>query len=444
MPFLYRRDQTILFIGDLLVCIGALWLALLVRHFETPSIAEFWVHLLPFSFLFILWFLVFVTVGLYDRHIALFEHQLSATITEAQVVNLALAAIFFFVAPVGIQPKTVLVLYFIISTLLIVVWRLGVFRFRIHQRSTEPAIVVGTGHDMRELVAEIKKDPRTQLACAEYIDSADISSDALVDTVSGALARHAATFLIVDPRIAAALEHQSGSQRITCIDATDLYESLFSRVALSLVDDTTFHNVARSRESRLYDVVKRTGDVVVATLVGAVSLLAYPFVIVGDFFQNKGVLIYKNVRVGQKGRTITIYKFRTMTGTDEGKDALRSKLSVTAFGKILRVTRIDELPQLWNVLVGDLSLIGPRPELPALVDEYTKAIPHYQLRHMVKPGLSGWAQIYQDNHPHHGTDIEATTEKLTYDLYYIKHRSFMLDVDILLKTIRKLFILAGR
>src|SRR5690348_13310245 len=125
MPFLYRRDQIILFIGDLLVFAGSLWAALVLRHFTIPTLMEYGAHLLPFSILFILWLIVFVTVGLYDKHVALFEYNLPATITEAQVVNLLIAALFFFTLPISIQPKTILALYFVISTALIVVWRLG-------------------------------------------------------------------------------------------------------------------------------------------------------------------------------------------------------------------------------------------------------------------------------------------------------------------------------
>src|SRR5205814_2110908 len=121
----------------------------------------------------------------------------------------------------------------------------------------------------------------------------------------------------------------------------------------------------------------------------------------------------------------------------------RSRLAVTRVGTLLRRTRLDELPQLFDVLAGRQSLIGPRPELPALVARYEEQIPFYGISHLVRPGLSGWAQIYHDNHPHHGEQVEATREKLSYDLYYLKHRSFMLDVIIALKTIAKLLTRSG-
>ena len=117
---------------------------------------------------------------------------------------------------------------------------------------------------------------------------------------------------------------------------------------------------------------------------------------------------------------------------------------VTVVGSFLRKARIDELPQLWNVLRGDISLIGPRPEFPEAVAKYSEEIPNYTIRHSVKPGLSGWAQIYHERHPHHGIDVLETANKLSYDLYYIKHRSFLLDMKIALRTIKVVITFAGR
>ena len=140
-------------------------------------------------------------------------------------------------------------------------------------------------------------------------------------------------------------------------------------------------------------------------------------------------------RIGKGGKKIKIVKFRSMT---EGDGWVDNDKKVTRVGNFLRKTSIDELPQLWGVLKGDQSLIGPRPELPELVEKYSKEISYYNIRHLHKPGLSGWAQISQENAPHHTTDIESTKEKLSYDLFYIKHHSFVLDLKIALKTIRTL------
>lgn len=149
-------------------------------------------------------------------------------------------------------------------------------------------------------------------------------------------------------------------------------------------------------------------------------------------------------RVGQNNQPIKMFKFRTMTtANDGGKWGAGNENKVTRVGAFLRKSRIDELPQLWNILFGSISLIGPRPEFAQAVKQYEHDIPYYGVRHLLKPGLSGWAQIYHDEHPHHGVAIEQTKDKLSYDLFYLKNRSLILDIVIALKTIKKLILRVG-
>jgi len=133
-----------------------------------------------------------------------------------------------------------------------------------------------------------------------------------------------------------------------------------------------------------------------------------------------------------------------MAFNDSGKWKSEGKKNyITKVGFFLRKTRLDEWPQLWNVLRGDISLVGPRPEFPEPVEYYNEEIPYYNIRHLMKPGLSGWAQLYHDNHPHHGTNVSETSTKLSYDLYYIKNRSIMLELQIALRTIKTLLSRTG-
>jgi lipopolysaccharide/colanic/teichoic acid biosynthesis glycosyltransferase len=173
------------------------------------------------------------------------------------------------------------------------------------------------------------------------------------------------------------------------------------------------------------------------------SLLVFPFVALAIYLQDNGPLFYKTARVGQYNKIIYILKFRTMTGMDNPTDALKSELQVTSIGSFLRKTRLDELPQLINIMKGDLSFIGPRPEIPTLVQVYAENIPYYNMRHLTKPGLSGWAQIHNFDVPRGGVDIHRTIDKLSFDLYYLKHRSLLLDIEIALKTVNTLFMRTG-
>jgi len=239
------------------------------------------------------------------------------------------------------------------------------------------------------------------------------------------------------------VELVAAGQGTTLIGLPELYESLSGRVALSSVDEASLVESLSSRAHPWYDRLKRAMDILIALPLFLLSLLVYPFVALALKLQDGGDVIISMPRVGEGGRIIQMHKFRSMTGNDAGKwGEGGTTLRVTPVGKFLRISRLDEVPQLWGVLKGDFSLIGPRPEFPDVVAQYEKEIPYYGLRHLIKPGLSGWAQLY-GRHAHHGIGLEETRDKLACDLYYLKHRSLALDLTIALKTIKKLLTRSG-
>jgi len=191
----------------------------------------------------------------------------------------------------------------------------------------------------------------------------------------------------------------------------------------------------------MYDSLKRAMDIVVAGILGVLSLVLYPLVILAIKIEDGGPVFIMQDRIGQGNRIIRLWKFRSMRGSDAGVWVTDGDLRVTHVGKILRKTRIDELPQLWNILRGDISLIGPRPDIVALGKKLAQELPYYTVRNLIKPGLSGWAQIKQDIAPQ---SLEETRERLAYDLYYLKNRSFILDLIIALKTVKTLLSRTGR
>lgn len=182
--------------------------------------------------------------------------------------------------------------------------------------------------------------------------------------------------------------------------------------------------------------IKRTFDIAASV---SLTLLAWPIVVLAILaikVESPGPALYRQERVGRNGRSFTILKLRSMT-VDAEKDgvakwAAANDCRVTRVGKFIRKTRIDELPQLFNVLRGEMSFVGPRPERPAFVRELKQSIPYYELRHSVKPGLTGWAQVRFS----YGASIEDATKKLHYDLYYVKNHSLILDILILFETVR--------
>jgi lipopolysaccharide/colanic/teichoic acid biosynthesis glycosyltransferase len=179
-------------------------------------------------------------------------------------------------------------------------------------------------------------------------------------------------------------------------------------------------------------------DITMAIALTPVVLILAPVISVAILLADGAPVFFRQERVGKGNRPIRLLKFRTMTMETD-----LAARKVTPLGNILRKTRLDELPQIWNVFLGELSFIGPRPEIPELVRQYVEVIPYYNIRHLITPGLSGWAQVHHEKHPHHRADVVETKAKLSYDLYYLKNRSFVLDVKIALKTIRTLLSRSG-
>lgn len=232
--------------------------------------------------------------------------------------------------------------------------------------------------------------------------------------------------------------------RISFIDMHKIYEDIFNRVPLSLLRYNWFLENISTTPRAAYDAVKRIMDIVIALPLLLITIVVYPFVALAIRLEDGGPTFIAQERIGEGNKIIRIIKFRSMTTDDRGEYDGERKNAVTKVGNFLRKSRLDEFPQLWNVVRGDLSLIGPRPELPALAKHYAEEIPYYNVRHLIKPGLSGWAQIYHDTHPHHEVATKETKEKLSYDLYYIKNRSFLLDLKIALRTLKTLVSIAGR
>src|SRR3989344_4432583 len=437
MATAFRPRTLVLFAGDLLSFILALWLSLYLRAFEVPAQWLFVAHIEPFSLLFVAWVAVFFIAGLYEnRSVILARRALSTTLLIAQTFNIAIAALFFFFVPLfGIAPKTLLFIYLGVSFVLTLLWR-AVLSPRLW--SPEPALAVGSGMEV------------TELARARIAAVIDPNVDDLAGELRASVARYRVRMVIADwdnPRVAAVFGDVSSyiAEGVRFFDAVVLYEEVFGRIALYRVDNRWVAKHVSRYGHTLYDTLKRAMDITIALPLWLVSLALYPFVALAIKAEDGGDIFVSLQRVGKDGKTIYIKKFRSMTGNDAGSygQSGKSQLSVTKVGKFLRDLRLDEFPQLLGVVRGDLSLIGPRPETPSLVKIYENEIPYYNLRHLVKPGLSGWAQLYHDNHPHAVTDTEATREKLSYDLFYLTHRSLVLDATIALKTIKKLLTRSG-
>jgi sugar transferase (PEP-CTERM system associated) len=230
---------------------------------------------------------------------------------------------------------------------------------------------------------------------------------------------------------------------VTFDHLASVYEEYTGKIAVENLRPSWLIFSSGFRKSVVVTASKRIIDVVVASLGAVVASPLFLLTALGIKLTSPGPLLYHQIRVGQNGKLFTIHKFRSMR-VDAEKDtgavwAQKNDSRITMFGRFMRKTRLDELPQLWNVIKGDMSLVGPRPERPEFVEDLTKQIPFYGQRHVVKPGLTGWAQVSYT----YGASVEDALEKLQYDLFYIKHLNLPLDLFIIFKTAKTVVLRRG-
>jgi sugar transferase (PEP-CTERM system associated) len=222
-----------------------------------------------------------------------------------------------------------------------------------------------------------------------------------------------------------------------------VYEEYTGKIAVENLRPSWMIFSEGFRKSRLLAAVKRVCDVLLAAIGLTVALPIILFVGFAIRLSSPGPVFYQQRRVGKDGRVFTLHKFRSMAADAEARTGAVWSTSddprVTGVGRILRRTRIDEVPQLWNVLIGDMSMVGPRPERPEFVSELTQQIPFYGQRHVVRPGVTGWAQVRHT----YGGSVNGAMQKLQYELYYIKHMSLAFDVFIILETIKTVLVRRG-
>ena len=311
----------------------------------------------------------------------------------------------------------------------------------------ERVIFVGENDYTQDLLESVKKDG--QYVFTASLNNTDMKAlgkeivemyktkkfDVLVDFTDK---------LLGDPKLTGKLLQYKleGLQYYNYLEFYETYENKLPISHLSpkwFLENTGFeiyHNNFNLKAKRLLDLF-------FAMLIG---IFAAPVIILAAIIvklESKGPVFFIQERIGEGNRKFNIVKFRSMT-TDAEKDgpqwASKNDNRVTKFGKIMRATRIDELPQLWNVLRGEMSFVGPRPEREFFIQQLEKEIPYYNLRHTVKPGLTGWAQVMYP----YGASVEDAYRKLQYDLYYIKHHSIPFDVKVLLKTVTIVIFGKGR
>lgn len=230
---------------------------------------------------------------------------------------------------------------------------------------------------------------------------------------------------------------------VRIVDYPNFYESMTGKIPVEIINPSWLVQSSGFLITPFIRTMKRIFDIILSSLVLLITLPFFPIIVIMVKYKSPGPVFYFQQRVGKQGKDFTIYKFRSM-GTDaESKEgvawAKENDPRVTPFGHILRKTRIDELPQLVNVLKGEMSFIGPRPERPQFVEKICEVTPYYMERHAVKPGITGWAQVMYP----YGASLGDSVEKLRYDLYYINNLSIFLELLIVFETIKIILFRRG-
>ncbi len=446
MKGLGTRQSWTLFVADIAVLAFALPSALLARFLSVPSWEVVRIHMWAFVCVAVIWVLVFFIAGLYEWRTYMVRRGMWERFAfSVGSVGAAGFTLFYLVPVFGITPKTLFIVYIAIVSLGTAAMRMYTGR-HIPEKNKEHMICIGVGKDMDDIVNYVAHTPNAPFVCVARFGQ---NGDAMVanDIITCVHREHIGT-IVMDlygeaTRSLAEHLYPLVLEGVRIVDTATVYEKLFERVPISAITRRWFLEHVDGRTSLGYEVGKRVMDICIAGGLFVLSLIVYPFVACAIYLEDGGPIFFRGERVGKDGTLFRLVKFRSMASSSQGSGVEKRPI-ITRVGNVLRETRIDELPQLWNVIRGDMSLVGPRPEYPNLVEEYTNAIPFYPVRHIVRPGLSGWAQLYQENHPHHGVEVEETQEKLSYDLYYIKRRSLIFDFDIALKTVRVLLGRKGR
>ena len=339
---------------------------------------------------------------------------------------------------------------------LTVTWRVGIHWFLGHPEIGERILIVGSGPTAVEIAREALERRDAGYRILGFVDSdPTILGKSLINPRVVGLTSELETIVRrqnVD-RIVVAMGERRGqfpsdqllrlslSGNVSIEEGASFYERLTGRVHLDMLRPSWLIFSSRGRQARLNAFARSAFHRVVALMGAILSLPLAVLTAILIKLDSRGPILYRQERVGRNGRTFTLMKFRSMR-VDAEKDgpvwARSSDDRVTRIGRIIRKTRVDEIPQFWNILKGEMSFVGPRPERPHFVAQLAEEIPFYEQRHLIAPGLTGWAQI---KYPY-GSSIEDARQKLQYDLYYIKNQSLLLDAAIMFETVKT--ILFGR
>ncbi len=433
-----RIKQAILASGDLISLTIGLFLALAIRY-QTYSIDS--EVILPLMRLFLLSVVISFIIGLYEIPRLKNNRYNFQKIAITAGIWMIVGVLYFYINTKTGSPKTILVLTTIFGFGMMALWRFVYNKILSTTILQTNIFFVGSSQEIDELKNIIQNEPQRGLVVADQTnDDADLVRKTPTDivVVSPAMTNNTINQVL----------YEKLTQRIQIISLADFYENILGRVPPFTFSENWFITHLQEQDKKIYDRVRMIGDWTGAIIMGIFFILTFPILALIIKINSRGPIFFIQKRVGRDGKIFSLYKYRTMKalaadGSAEISGPQYSSVGdnrITGVGKFLRATRLDEIPQFINILKNQMAFIGPRPERPEFVAQLTAQMPFYALRHLVKPGITGWAQMHSD---YYGT-IDENLRKLEYDLHYIKNRGFLLDVSIVLRTINVILGMKGR
>ena len=397
--------------------------------------------------LFPLWIIILYGAYLYETRFFRFSIDTLRAIGTAVSIALIASITAFYAFPPGlIYPRRNMVIFAVIYGIVLVVWRLSFYKL-LGKRIKTNLLFLGAGEEVKELNSYFDENPQLGYTNMGTIETLSDSTENISEIVN----KKNVGLIVVNGKDGKGLTKNlfpllSGGTMV--IELEEFYERVLSKVSTEVFTDLWFIKNLENINAEVYKIVKRISDI----LIGAVGLILFAILYVPVAIivkaDSPGPVIFKQKRTGKNNKPFNMYKFRTMRALNpdgsaeaEGPQWAADKDSrITRVGKFLRKTRLDELPQVWNIIIGDMSFVGPRPERPEFVEKLVEQIPYYNMRHLVRPGLTGWAQINYE----YGNSVEDARIKLQYDIYYAKKRSIALDLAIILKTVKTVLTRQGQ
>lgn len=450
------KKTLLLLLGDIAALFGALYAVLLVRYQKNFFDKEISEHFIAFGVIFAFWMIVLGAFGFYELRFARNRRIFLYRLLQAMAANAILAIVIFYLFPFfTIEPRRNLLFIALLATLLIFAWRLA-FNLFVVRASATRVLFLGADPETASLADYLLSHPQLGHRPVGFVSLNAESPlpplpSAIFDPVSfpGIVRGLKAEIIVVPPE----LKGDSAVLKalfnvipfgVAAIDFAPFHEMLTGKIPLSLIGEAWFLENLIGIRKRGYEFAKRSTDLLLACTIGIAAAATFPLIALAIVLESPGPVFFRQRRVGRGGQDFTLVKYRSTyrtvapaTHTERTKE---EPGVYTRVGGILRTSYLDELPQIINILKGEMSFVGPRPERPEYVEELKEKVPFYEMRLLVPPGISGWAQINMED----DAAVEDAPEKMQYDLYYVKNRSFTLDLLIMLRTLFTLLRRQGR